>query len=1544
MDGALPSCSMSAPAAEEITTWLVTHIAHRLDMPPEALDCEQSLLRYGLDSLAAMELVADLEDWLECSLPMTLLWEYPTITAIAAYLAATVRTAGALPNAVAPLPEASPRPPTRFPLSHGQRALWLLQQQAPDSPAYNIACALRITGTFAIAGLQTALQQLVERHAALRTTFPLLHGTPTQYVQDHAQVVCQLEEATHWSEDQVQAYLATAAHRPFALEDDTPWRVALLRRAEHEHILLLVMHHIMTDFWSFEVLVHELGLLYRAAQHGEAAELAPLAQHYADYVRWQADWLTVQDHAEAYWVQQLAEANPVLHLPTDRPRPALQTWHGHAVTAQLSSQPTTQLKALSQAQGTTLYTTLLSAFAVLLQRYAGQDDLLIGSPMACRSQAAWAGIIGYFANPVVLRARLDGNPAFTTFLAQMQQTVLGGLEHQHYPFSVLVERLQPERDPSRTPLFQVMFVLQQARPLNDRTLAALALGSSAVQFDLAGLATELIPLPQQATQCDMTLYMAEVEGCLAAALHYNTDLFETARMQRFLGDFETLLTGIVAAPQTPIASLPLLTLTTQPGLPAGPTTQIPQQTPRPYVAPRTPVERLLANIWAEVLEVEQVGILDNFFALGGDSMRSLRICEAVQQAGIPLTIQALYQHQTIAALAQTSVIVSATLVTPPPPLALLTDVERHQRPAGVVDISPAQMAQTHRLEQPPVSYTPSCSLPVAQQQALLETWNATQADYPDTQCLHELFEAQVERTPEGIALVCGETQLTFRALNAQANQLAHYLQRHGVGPDTPVGLCMERSLALIVGIFGILKAGGAYLPLDPAYPPERLRFMLADAQPAVLVTHTTLVSQLPQSSAGTTVICLDSAWADIARESATNPVCETTPDHLAYVIYTSGSTGQPKGVQGLHRGAVNRCAWMWQAYPYSATDVGCQKTSLNFVDSVWEIFGPLLQGVRLVLFSNEVVRDPQCLVAALAQHAVSRLVLVPSLLRILLDTCADLQERLPHLSLWISSGEALPLTLARRFHQCLPDRRLLNLYGSSEVAADVTYYDTHQLSEQHTHVPIGRPLANTQIYLLDADKQPVPLGTPGELYVGGAGLARGYLKRPELTAERFVTLSLRVSPGRLYKTGDMARYLPDGNLEYLGRLDQQVKLRGIRIELGEISTALEQHPAIRQALATVREDHHGDARLVAYVVVHQAVALSTHDLRSFLQTTLPEYMVPSTFVLLEHLPLTPNGKVDWQALTAASLPSSPMRAARAPVVTEPVSSATLVPLHSTGANTPLFCLPPAGGQALVYRLLAEHLGAERPVYALQSCPETLLSPQSLAALASLYTTVIRQQQPEGPYLLLGWSFGGVLALAVAQCLEQQRQQVALVGLIDTFFPQGTSHETDALWSLALACGSALSSALCQLDPPAQQTLRTALLPLAPPARLEALLHWGQAHGIPRPEASPEFVLQQAGLIHNDLRLLRSHTVQALHAPISAWWASAGFSTHVQRPQWEHYTCGRVSTAVVAGDHWSVLQAPAVEALAAAVREALHCLHVDTATEASWLSSRALIGS
>lgn len=530
---------------------------------------------------------------------------------------------------------------------------------------------------------------------------------------------------------------------------------------------------------------------------------------------------------------------------------------------------------------------------------------------------------------------------------------------------------------------------------------------------------------------------------------------------------------------------------------------------------------------------------------------------------------------------------------------------------------------------------------------LLLKWNDTHADYPLDQSIHELFEAQVERTPNAVAVVFEGEHLTYRQLNQRANQLAHYSIQLGVEADVLVGICMERSLDAIVAILGILKAGGAYLPLDPAYPQERLDFMLADAKLSLVISHSSLVKKFEQI----TTICLNTDWGIIQQESEENPVNRSTSEPLAYVIYTSGSTGQPKGVLGLHRGAVNRFHWMWQNYPFTPEEVCCQKTSLNFVDSVWEIFGPLLQGVQTVIICDRILKDPEKFVETLAKNNMTRLVLVPSLLRVLLDTFGDLQKRLPKLKFWVTSGEALSADLLQKFRQILPDSTLLNLYGSSEVSADVTCYRISPQDRDNSQVSIGRPIANTQIYVLDRDLQPVPIGVPGELYVSGAGLARGYLNHPELTDEKFIpnpflnsdnftslnselTEDSLIQNSKIYRTGDLVRYWQDGNLEFIGRSDNQIKLRGFRIELGEIEAALAQHSGVEQAVVLVRENEPDNKQLVAYIISDPEKAIAVSELHHMVKEKLPSYMVPSAFIMLESLPLLPNGKVDLQALPA----------------------------------------------------------------------------------------------------------------------------------------------------------------------------------------------------------------------------------------------------------------------------------------------------------------------
>ncbi|MEG4083317.1 amino acid adenylation domain-containing protein [Microcoleus sp. POL10_C6] len=581
-------------------------------------------------------------------------------------------------------------------------------------------------------------------------------------------------------------------------------------------------------------------------------------------------------------------------------------------------------------------------------------------------------------------------------------------------------------------------------------------------------------------------------------------------------------------------------------------------------------------------------------------------------------------------------------------------------------------------------------LSAAERQQLLVQWNDTQANYPKNSSIHELFAAQTERTPDAVAAICENEQLTYRELNAKANQIAHYLQSLGVKREVLVGICLERSLEMLVAILGILKVGAAYVPVDPAYPQERRSFMLADAKVPMLLTQKNLLETLPEHSAK--VVCIDAEWEEISRQSDRNPAVKVEAENLAYVLYTSGSTGTPKGVLGTHRGTVNRC--FWNPYPFIEKDICCQKTSLNFVDSVWEIFAPLLHGLPTVIIRDRAVKDINQFIQTLSKQNVTRLVLVPSLLRAILDSFPDVDRRLPQLKYWICSGETLPLELCQQFREQMPQRVLINLYGSSEVAADVTWYDATHCVEK---VPIGRPIANTQIYLLDRNLQPVPIGIPGEIYVGGDGLAQGYLNRPDLTSEKFIPnpfgqekLDFLGNSHQkvLFTTGDIGCYLPDGNIEFLGRDDCQVKIRGFRIELGEIEAALSQHSSVSTAAVLLQEKAPGSQRLVAYLVPNSGL-INQHpelisELRSFLKHKLPDYMVPSAFVLLDALPLTPNGKIDRLALsqrcdyvseeTAFTEPQTPTEAEIAEIWT------ALLGLEKVGTNQNFFDL---GGHSLM---------------------------------------------------------------------------------------------------------------------------------------------------------------------------------------------------------------------------------------------------------------------
>jgi amino acid adenylation domain-containing protein/non-ribosomal peptide synthase protein (TIGR01720 family) len=955
-----------------------------------------------------------------------------------------------------------------FPMSFAQQRMWFLHQLDPDSSAYNIAATVRLMGKLNVMALEQSLNEIIRRHEILRATFVTVKGEPVQIVATELKLhlpVVDLQGLPETEREETALRLATqeAQHR-FDLTCGPLIQLRLLRLGAEDHILLLTMHHIISDGWSIGVLIREVASLYTAFSTGKPSPLAEPPIQYSDYAGWQREWLQGErlETQLAYWKRQLGGGLPVLELPADRPRPATQSYRGAHYSFAIASTLYEQLKALSRSQGATLFMTLLAAFQTLLYRYTNQTEISIGTPIANRNRTEIETLIGLFVNTLVIRTPLEGDLTFRELLRRVREVVLEAYAHQDLPFEMLVDELQLERDLSRTPLFQVMFDLQQA-PLQ--------------RLNLPGLSLSLLEVENGTAKFDLMLMIQEETNELKATLEYNTDLFDTATIARMAGHLQVLLEGIVADPDERLSKLPLLS--------------------------------------------------------------------------------------------------------------------------------------------------------AAERQLLICTWNATQTDYPYNQCLHHCIEAQVERTPNAPALIFEGEQLTYRELNQRANKVAHHLQKLGVGPETPVGICAERSLEMVISLLGILKAGGAYVPLDPTYPPERLAFMLDDAAVPVLLTQSHLLRTLPATTAQ--LFCLDTDWHKIIEESNENPASGVSADNLAYIIYTSGSTGQPKGVMIPHRGICNRLMWMQDAYRLTAEDRVLQKTPFSFDVSVWEFFWPLMAGACLVVAPPESHKDSSQLIDLINAEGITTIHFVPPMLRVLLEN-----ERAPScrsLRRVICSGEALTLDLEQRFFTRMK-AELHNLYGPTEASVDVSFWACKPATERET-VPIGRPIANTQLYILDSQLQAVPIGVPGELYIGGIGLARGYLQRPDLTAQQFIPDPFSQQPGaRLYRTGDLARFLPDGNIEFLGRIDNQVKLRGFRIELGEIEAVLSQHPSLREAVVLACESAEGNKRLVAYVIPEAGHAPSGSELRGFLKEKLPAYMVPSVFVTLDEWPLLPNGKIDRRALPA----------------------------------------------------------------------------------------------------------------------------------------------------------------------------------------------------------------------------------------------------------------------------------------------------------------------
>jgi amino acid adenylation domain-containing protein len=1182
---------------------------------------------------------------------------------------------------------------TEFPLSFAQERLWFLDQmEQGHSATYNIGTAVRLHGALHVTAIEQSLNEILRRHSSLRTSFKMVDGQPVQVIASPQPFDLRFIDLVALPETQREAHsrkLATAeAQLPFDLTRAPLLRATLIRLGEVEHILLVTMHHIVSDGWSMGVLVHEFATLYTAFSAGRESPLEQLSIQYADYAQWQREWLSGEVLAEqlSYWKQQLAGAPPVLELPLDRPRPAVQSYKGAVESFSIRADVSEALKALSRNEGVTIFMLLLGAWQVFLSRYTSADDIVVGAPVAGRNRAEVESLIGFFVNTLVLRTDLSGNPRFVDVLKRVHEVTVGAFAHQDVPYEKLVEELQPERSISHTPVFQVMFALQNAP-----TVAA----------ELPGLRLSAVDVEHGTAKTDLALTLVETEQGIQGSLSYVTALFDGSTIRRMLSHFDTLLESIAAQPAAHIRDLALMTR-------------------------------------AEEREI---------LALSRENAR------------------------------------------------------------------PSER----------------------------------------TECVQQMFESQVNQRPDAKAVVFEDQQVTYGELNARANQLAHYLRSLGAGPDVLAGILLDDPVEMIVAQLGVLKSGAAYVPLDTEYPPERLRLMLDDTRMPLLITERKL-DTVSTAAGGTDcvqqrTVYLDDEHASIARQSVENPPAAAGPENLAYIIYTSGSTGIPKGVMIEHRGISNMTAVLASDFGMQPESRILQFASFSFDASVLEVYTTLSSGATLCLGRRESLMPGESLLRVLREQGMTTVVLPPSALAVMAP------EELPQLRMVISGGEACTADIVQRWSS--PGRRFLNAYGPTETTILVTYSEC--LDKEKTP-PIGRAIGGTEIYVLDSQMRPVPVGVPGEIYIGGVVVARGYLNRPELTAEKFIPHPFSQQPGaRLYRTGDKARLLPNGEIDYLGRVDEQLKVRGFRIEPGEIENALRQLPSVHEALVAAREVAPGDKRLIAYIVKREECTVN--ELRGSLKERLPEYMIPSAFVFLEEIPLTPQGKYDrralpnpgrfeeghlvaprdvlelqltelWEkllqvpcgvtddffelgghSLLAVRLMSRierlygkniPLNTLfKAPTIEslaiilrqekDGSSPSPLVPIQTHGSELPFFCVHPVSGNVLCYRALARRLGAQQPFYALQARGvDDSREPQTqVEAMAADYLEAVRTIQSHGPYLLGGWSMGGLIALEMARQLEAQGEEVRLVALFDTKAPDGEEEvidEESLLASFALHLG------------------------------------------------------------------------------------------------------------------------------------------------------------
>jgi len=1173
------------------------------------------------------------------------------------------------------------------PLSFAQQRLWFLQQLDPKSNLYNVPLAFRIQGELNKTALTQSLQEITRRHEVLRTTFSVRNGIPIQVI--HPVTIFKLRNIDlkhhpeHMREEEAKKLLHQESAKTFDLSRGRLVRASLIQMSDRTYILFLITHHIVFDAWSSGIFLRELSVIYKAFSDNILLSLNALQIQYADFAIWQRHLMQaglMQEHL-TYWKKQLDGAPPIFELPSDRPRPPIQTFCGARQSIKLPHDLSKALRELSRREGTTLFMTLLAGFKTLLYRYTGHEDIIVGSPVANRTTVESENLIGFFVNNLVIRTDCSGNPSFEELLKNIRRVTDEAYTHQDLPFEKLVEEMRPERTLTYSPLFQIMFAFQNV-PKSTVSLPGLDISRMDIYNDTA--------------KFDMILFMDDTEDGLRGILEYNTDLFDEQTAIRLLLHYQTLLSSIVTAPSRKIAELDMLTK--------------------------------------------------------------------------------------------------------------------------------------------------------SELQNLRKEWNDTKSDYPRHTCIHEIFESWSEQSPEAVA-ASFERELRYHELNYSANQLAHYLRSVGIGRNKLVGICMERRSWMIIGMIGILKAGGAYVVLDPTYPKERLSSMAEDADLSIILAVSSVKNIL--NGLKIEVLCLDEYLPLLPRGQEGNLENINSPEDLAYVIYTSGSTGTPKGVTVSHR-AVIRLVCKSNYINISPADRIAQISNISFDASTFEIWGALLNGAGVVGIDRDVSIIPRELARYLKEKQITVMFLTTALFNLFART---VPHALQYLHTVLFGGEAVDIECVRLVLRNGRPGRLLHVYGPTENTTFSTWYEIHSVSDESLTIPIGRPVANTTCYVLSRAHAFVPIGGVGELFLGGDGLSKGYLKSPDLNKSKFIPHPCSSVPpyDRLYKTGDLVRIRSDGNLEFVGRIDSQIKIRGFRVEPSEIEATLRKYQGIRDAAVVSRKDDTGNNCLIAYIVPKQESSFHRDRVCKFLQTKLPSFMIPSAFIPIESIPLTPNGKIDYQSLPEPvqkkekeipllfnpskleqlliriwedllhihpiaptenffdlgghslmiiqvlsqiekelGIKIPPSVLFQAPTIEQLAlvintykqsgAECSLVPIRPNGSRPPLFCLPPIRDSVLLYQHLVKYLDPDQPVYGLEGSDGVLNC--SLKEMASQYINEIRKKIPEGPFLLIGFSSGGYMAFEMARQLRTMNLEVPLLAILDTAC-LGYAKETAKRWELTL---------------------------------------------------------------------------------------------------------------------------------------------------------------